>query len=438
MRRTVRRVLFAFVVVIAAAPAETFAQPPLGESQKMTWKKYKEAVVHLRVFGRNRQGVSVEVQGTGFFFHRDGFLITAAHVIGTREDWFDNNNVLDRKIKLKTEATDGTQKRQENSEDIVVLYVDRQLDLALLRVRGMYPDGKYPVVTLGNSSIVNATDSVLAAGWGDRSSPVPAPGTVQTAFDPRAYGQFRLRVDLAKGDSGGPVFNKDDHVIGVIALGDRRADDRPSFAQPINLAANLVNFTMRAAALEETMSALNEMQGPIRQFEPVRLGFEKVAKSIQALEGLAEQLKRTTRPTVTLRREKNPVDNPVYLYLQFHQDFASQYLPEYFQVTVNPAWEIDTKSLKDEDRRGVPGAMSSRESAAADLRYEVDKSRFDGPQVGWNILDPLRVQLKQKYKASSAALQSLRIVGVEVEVQWWFKGDPNPYRDFYQNLRVVE
>ena len=430
--------LLAVLVLAVDAPAQPGNRSALTEWQSAAWQSNKEAVVKLRVYGRKNATTSQEFTGTGFFFHRDGFLLTAGHVIGRRGDWFEDLNTqeIDRKIQLWNEAVDNTQKSQLNPEQVVVLYIDPQLDLALLRVRGMYPDGKYPTIRLGNAALAGPPDEVLAIGWSNRPSPVPVPGTIQIAFDPRAGGQFRLRIDLQPGDSGGPVLAKDGRVIGIISQGDRLATDKPAFAQPVNFAANLLNLTLRAAALEEALTTLDEMQGPIRQFEPVRLGFEKVTNSITALETLAEQLKKTARPVAVLQRQTIFDDVLVYLTVRFRREFSSQYLPDRMSVVSFPAWEINLKDLAEEERKTVPPTMTARESAAAELVYATKiEQGLEEKAVGWNLLEWLRITLEDKYRLKRGALKKpLRIQSADVEIKWWFKGDSNEYTVFLPSV----
>lgn len=135
--------------------------------------------------------------GSGIIWESRGLILTNSHVLGSRAP----------RVILADD-------RQFTAE---VLGVDREIDLALLKI-----DGKnLPSARIGDSTRVRVGELVFAIGhpWGQRNAVTTGVVSHLTHADTR--GSHRLvpviRTDarLAPGNSGGPLVNAGGEVLGI-------------------------------------------------------------------------------------------------------------------------------------------------------------------------------------------------------------------------------
>jgi serine protease Do len=141
-------------------------------------------------------GRSTTGQGSGFFISADGYAVT-------------NNHVVDRASNVQITADDG------RTYQARVIGTDPRTDLALIKVDGR---ADFPFVTLAEGS-PRIGDWVLAVG-----NPFGLGGTV-TAGIVSANGRdigagpyddfIQIDAPVNRGNSGGPTFDVNGHVIGV-------------------------------------------------------------------------------------------------------------------------------------------------------------------------------------------------------------------------------
>ena len=141
-------------------------------------------------------GRNVTGQGSGFFISADGYAVT-------------NNHVVDRANNVQVTADDG------RTYTARVIGTDPRTDLALIKVDGR---SDFPFVTLAEAP-PRIGDWVLAVG-----NPFGLGGTV-TAGIVSANGRdigagpyddfIQIDAPVNRGNSGGPTFDVNGHVIGV-------------------------------------------------------------------------------------------------------------------------------------------------------------------------------------------------------------------------------
>ena len=150
-------------------------------------RRTKPAVVFLK--GLNKSG-------TGFFVTETGVIATNAHVARDEES-------------LLAALPDGVQLEAK------VVYVDADLDLALLKVAG----NKFPYLTLADAALVQQGESVFAIGNpGDAMLFSVTKGIVSAVGKfPSAGPGTWIQTDtpINPGNSGGPLLNSRGEVIGI-------------------------------------------------------------------------------------------------------------------------------------------------------------------------------------------------------------------------------
>ncbi|WP_102957783.1 Do family serine endopeptidase [Mangrovicella endophytica] len=147
---------------------------------------------------RRQQPRAAMAQGSGFFVSEDGYLVTNNHVV---EDGTEFTVVLDDTTELSAKLV-GT---------------DKRTDLALLKVDGK--DRKFTYVDFADDSKIRVGDWVVAVG-----NPFGLGGSVTAGIisargrdiGAGPYDDF-IQIDAAvnRGNSGGPAFDLEGHVIGV-------------------------------------------------------------------------------------------------------------------------------------------------------------------------------------------------------------------------------
>ncbi len=229
-----------FVIIMLFFPFVAFAQTTIADTMKMVpsgkqqidlsfaplVKKAKPAVVNIYAqqvvqqrlnpffsddffsgfFGNRAFGtLAPRVQnslGSGVIISDDGMIITNAHVAA---DSIDIMVVLSDRREYKAET----------------LYVDNRADLAVLKIDA--GDEKLPFVPLGNSSMIEVGDLVLAIGnpfgVGQTVTSGIISATARTVDNGRGDMSYFIQTDAAinPGNSGGALLNMKGELIGVNA-----------------------------------------------------------------------------------------------------------------------------------------------------------------------------------------------------------------------------
>lgn len=184
-------------------------------------------------------------QGSGFFIHRDGYVITNAHVVA----------------RARTITVTTNEQETWNAE---VVGVDDATDLALLVIVGppeRLPAQGFPVAALGDSSRVRPGEWVVAIGnpFGLQHSVTAgivsalgrreiAPGSTIRFAD---FIQFDAAINF--GNSGGPLINVNGEVIGVNSA--IRSGNDIGFAIPINMVKTLLPQLAQGEVVRAWMGA---------------------------------------------------------------------------------------------------------------------------------------------------------------------------------------
>ncbi len=162
-------------------------------------------------FNKSEQTLSI---GTGFMIDAK-HLVTAAHVVKDSYSFIVN---FPKKGKTIYQG------------EIVCVYPD--FDLALLALKNSTSDTYIP---LGDSDKVKIGDSVYALGYPDDSQhPLNTKGTISGIRDDK----IQTDAALNQGNSGGPLLDKNNHVIGINSSIFVESDGA-GFAVPINFFKNV-------------------------------------------------------------------------------------------------------------------------------------------------------------------------------------------------------
>ncbi len=185
-------------------------------------------VTYTNFFG---QSSSSAVSGSGFVVTDDGYIMTNYHVI---EDAYVAN------LAVKVMFKDGT------SYDATIVGTEEENDIAVLKIdaTGLNP------VNVGDSDSILVGDEVYAIGnplgeldFTMTSGRISAlDRSITTSSNVPAVNMFQFDAPVNSGNSGGPVYNTNGQVIGVVtAKAEETGVEGISFAIPINDAVDIAN-----------------------------------------------------------------------------------------------------------------------------------------------------------------------------------------------------
>lgn len=153
-------------------------------------------------------------KGSGVVISSSGLIVSNIHTIFGAE-------------KIIVYLSDGT------SLSAKVLHLAEQDDLALLKVESASP---LIPVEFADSNLVRLKDEVMNIGSSDLLKETISGGNINGLGTNRITKEIdliKINITLYKGDSGGPLLNKDGRLIGMM-MGKLKDKDRASFAIPSN------------------------------------------------------------------------------------------------------------------------------------------------------------------------------------------------------------
>ncbi len=149
--------------------------------------------------------------GSGVIINPEGYAITNAHVV---------QGETNLRATIWLAQSDGTLKRIE-IEDVELIAVNNQLDLALIRLKN--PEGKpflcAPVVVQDGLDIGQPVFAIGNPLGLERTMTQGVVSTTSRNFDGLTYIQTDTAIN--PGNSGGPLFNTRGEVVGITNMGIR-------------------------------------------------------------------------------------------------------------------------------------------------------------------------------------------------------------------------
>ena len=143
--------------------------------------------------------------GSGFFIHEDGYLITNEHVI---------SGDTEIKVTVFEEGDDGKDLQRVLYEDVEIISVSQEWDLALIKIQNS--DKAFKALPIGSGGELEQGQRVFAVG-----SPLGFERSVSegiVSLKNRVL-QGRLLIqttaEINSGNSGGPLLNLYGEVVGV-------------------------------------------------------------------------------------------------------------------------------------------------------------------------------------------------------------------------------
>ena len=182
------------------------------------------AEIHERWGGAVVTVVGPRALGSGFVIPPSGYVVTSLHVVRGED-------------RLEVILRSG-ERRVVTS----VPLRDEERDLAVLSID---PTGLARVV-LGDSSKVSPGDRVVAIGTPGGLTHTVTEGIISQVRSVGGIAILQTQTPISQGSSGGPLFNKDGEVIGII-FGTWRGGQNVNFAVAVNELRALIGEPVRGA-----------------------------------------------------------------------------------------------------------------------------------------------------------------------------------------------
>ena len=160
---------------------------------------------------------TTEKQGMGFVYKVEdnvSYIITNYHVIDLAQNIYINN-------KLKAEIVE-----YDKYSDIAILKVNKKLKPAIINEGSSLDDIYYFNINndiIEKGSVVSLSNEII----------------INTTYGTSVYDAIEIEGNIEEGNSGSPLLNNNDEVIGLISLKD--VDKDTAFALPIDYVMKIVN-----------------------------------------------------------------------------------------------------------------------------------------------------------------------------------------------------
>ncbi|MGY5777271.1 S1 family peptidase [Rhizobium sp. LEGMi135b] len=149
--------------------------------------------------------------GTGFIVSGNGYIITATHVI---KDWLNQSD--DNRKKFPLFGKIGSKNSSEKIE-LQVIAADLISDISLLRFADNTKTYQpAPLCFDGDPKLVSGSP-IYALGFPNDSDLSPVQGSFSNDNNPNGY--LEASIAFSPGLSGGPVYNSDGKVVGIVEGG---------------------------------------------------------------------------------------------------------------------------------------------------------------------------------------------------------------------------
>lgn len=202
-----------FLVSALALPVFGASKPPAAKSVEAIASEIRPSVVKVMQVGRE----GLDGLGAGFVVGED-LIATNLHVIGEAR-------------RLEIETGDG-----QKSEVVEVTATDSHWDLALLRIAKK----GFKILPLADSDEIKQGQPIVAMGNPEGLAFSVVEGVVSAFPDMvNEIPMIRLAVPIEKGNSGGPLLNRQGQVLGLLTLKSARTDNL-GFAMPVNELKRLI------------------------------------------------------------------------------------------------------------------------------------------------------------------------------------------------------
>jgi S1-C subfamily serine protease len=187
--------------------------------RNIVWSLNKQSVVKVLVSGRNASGTPVPQRvGSGVIVRSNGVVVTALHVVGKDEEWFETpGGQRDRKIEVVSLNANGIQQSLGPASMRPISGVD-------IAVLALTASGLHEVDLAGSRP--DELSSVVGILWDpELNQPEPVSGDLVPTDRGRFGDLLTVRMAVVEGNSGSGLFGNNNKLVAIVTnqLGSNRA-----------------------------------------------------------------------------------------------------------------------------------------------------------------------------------------------------------------------
>lgn len=180
-----------------------------------------------------RGDMDVKATGSGVIFSSQGYILT-------------NHHVIENSTKFVIDVTDNISGKKSYKAELVIQ--DKDNDLAILKIKDdaftSFSDIKY---AFKENGLIDVGSSVFTIGYphaltgmGKGAKFTDGKVSSKTGYN-GSINAFQTTIPVQPGNSGGPVFNENGQLVGIINATFREADN-VSYAIKLNYIKNLIEL----------------------------------------------------------------------------------------------------------------------------------------------------------------------------------------------------
>lgn len=201
--------VFSSLIGLFLAASAVHAQSPIDMAQKANRSLVQVKTVFLKTM-RDGRTASYERNGVGIVLDARGLIVTNTHTIINAPHIY---VILPNGTKLEAE----------------VAMVHPVYDFSFLKVTPAKP--LKPIV-FADSALAELGQEIIAIGHGDYNSQSILSGQITGLMQSRSMGDIeflQLNLNLYKGDSGGPILDRQGRLLGIV-MANAKNEDRLTLA----------------------------------------------------------------------------------------------------------------------------------------------------------------------------------------------------------------
>ncbi len=196
-------------------------------------------------------GIEHKSLGTGSIIRPDGLIITNTHVIYSDEVNRPYNQIS---VFLKPGHLTGNLKKDTSIRyNAVLINYSLPLDLAVLKIRQASTPVSFPFLLFSDPDLVEIGEPVLAIGHPEQGGLwTLTTGTISSQADNfqniSGKSVFQTETSINKGNSGGPLLDKNGYIVGINSNISRKSED--------GTAITGINFSIKSSVAVDWLNSI--------------------------------------------------------------------------------------------------------------------------------------------------------------------------------------
>lgn len=226
--------------------------------------------------GEGKRPPGVQWTGSGFFVTNDGYLITNHHVAAG-----DADKPVPEGISWRVRMDDGTEVPAE------LIQMDDKADIAVMKIKTEKPTSFLKIAEDNPEQGAEAMVLGYPASFSDDHLLQISKGTVKSVNSNEEYNVW-FDLNTTHGNSGGPIVDRDGHVIGILTAGGKVYDMLYVFGVGPNQIETFMNVMGEKAPKVEYAKPVTTADGVLLDSQKLTRQCRSATVLVMAISGAGE------------------------------------------------------------------------------------------------------------------------------------------------------